>query len=132
MLAWIHEKDGKLWYQPTFFLLHHYFYLQSILLSFSYINLLIIACIYLCALCFNQTLIPILNIMLYRKIFVFLVLLTTLVYILSSFYLVKNYHASAEFWLLGQSLANFVFSFFAFLLIKNLNKESLTFYLSHL
>lgn len=128
MLAWIHEKRWQTYISTYFFFITSLFLFAIYPLKFFIdINLLIIACIYLCALCFNQTLIPILNIMLYRKIFVFLVLLTTLVYILSSFYLVKNYHASAEFWLLGQSLANFVFSFFAFLLIKNLNKESLTF-----
>jgi O-antigen/teichoic acid export membrane protein len=89
--------------------------------------LALIAAIYLIGLCFNQTLIPILNAMLFRKVFVSLTFLTTLFYIFLSFQFVTIYSAKAEFWLLGQSIANIFFAILTVPIILFLQKQSFNF-----
>jgi len=52
----------------------------------------------------NQTLIPSLNLLFYRKAFVFFTLLSTALYLLLASLLVAVHHASAFWWVLGQSV----------------------------
>ena len=87
----------------------------------------LLAIFYLFGLCLNQTLIPIINIMLYRKIFVLMTLCTSILYVLLSYFFISQISPSAEYWLLGQSLSNIFFGVVALFIVIYLNQSRLSF-----
>jgi len=127
ILSWL---KNSLWqpYLATYFLsiFMMLFILATPVLILGYYNILI-AIFYLLALCINQTLIPIINIMLYRKMFVFITLSTSALYILLSYIFISHLAPSAEYWLLGQSISNIIFGIIALFTLIYLTKSRFLF-----
>ncbi len=128
ILFWLKNNKWQKHLASYFFFISIIVLFGSILLNL-YVDsfLVLVAAIYLLGLCFNQTLIPILNAMLYRKVFVFLTFLTTLFYIFLSYQFVTFGSPKAEFWLLGQSVSNIFFALFTIPALLFLTKQSFDF-----
>ncbi len=128
ILFWLKNDKWQKHLASYFFLIAIFVLSGSIILNF-YIDsfLVLVAAIYLLGLCFNQTLIPIFNAMLYRKVFVSLTFLTTLFYIFLSYQFVTFVSPKAEFWLLGQSVSNIFFALITIPVLLFLTKQSFAF-----
>ena len=128
ILLWIREKRWKSILISYFFALIFFLFLLSLISSFFIDSLtVLIGFFFLLSLSINQTFIPLLNVILHRKAFVSLTLLTSSFYILFSYNLTNIYKETAYFWITGQSLSNLLFGLVAIFLFVQLTGSNFRF-----
>ena len=128
ILLWIREKRWKSILISYFFALIFFLFLLSLISSFFIDSFtVLIGFFFLLSLSINQTFIPLLNVILHRKAFVSLTLLTSSFYILFSYNLTNIYKETAYFWITGQSLSNLLFGLVAIFLFVQLTGSNFRF-----
>jgi O-antigen/teichoic acid export membrane protein len=128
ILLWIREKRWKSILISYFFALFFFFFFISLISSFFIDSFtVLIGFFFLLSLSINQTFVPLLNVILHRKAFVSLTLLTSSFYILFSYNLTNIYKETAYFWIIGQSLSNLLFGLVAIFLFVKLTGSNFRF-----